>query len=189
MDIRSGHIFVFEEHESGIKRWTDGIHWSPSRVSDAFILYRELDGEQVGAGKRKRLIPAEERALDHQETADSNLYGSLVNSYPFKSDGLMKKTISMKLDELSWRLVSYYRPEDVRLGHVRPPSQDPSLSSVPRILSIRQTLQCRGDRGSPMIGHPGHPAWAHGAQSLPAFPHDETGAMACMNDHAWWYSG
>jgi hypothetical protein len=30
--IRSGSIFVYDEHESGIKRWTDGRLWSPSRV-------------------------------------------------------------------------------------------------------------------------------------------------------------
>lgn len=31
--IRSGHVFVYSDSESGIKRWTDGISWSPSRIS------------------------------------------------------------------------------------------------------------------------------------------------------------
>jgi hypothetical protein len=30
--IRSGSVFVFEERESKIKRWTDGRIWSPSRI-------------------------------------------------------------------------------------------------------------------------------------------------------------
>jgi hypothetical protein len=31
-ELRSGSIYVFDEKESGIKRWTDGRQWSPSRI-------------------------------------------------------------------------------------------------------------------------------------------------------------
>lgn len=31
-EIRSGSVFVFDEHNSGIRRWTDGLLWSPSRI-------------------------------------------------------------------------------------------------------------------------------------------------------------
>ena len=31
--IDSGQDFVYDERESGIKRWTDGLIWSPSRIS------------------------------------------------------------------------------------------------------------------------------------------------------------
>lgn len=41
--INSGSVFVFEEEESGIKRWTDGFLWSPSRILGNFLLYRETD--------------------------------------------------------------------------------------------------------------------------------------------------
>jgi hypothetical protein len=41
--IQSGSVFVFEEEESGIKRWTDGFLWSPSRILGNFLLYRETD--------------------------------------------------------------------------------------------------------------------------------------------------
>jgi hypothetical protein len=34
--IRSGSIFIFGEQESGMKRWTDGLIWSPSRVCGKF---------------------------------------------------------------------------------------------------------------------------------------------------------
>ncbi|KXS18527.1 hypothetical protein M427DRAFT_96024 [Gonapodya prolifera JEL478] len=40
--IRSGSVFVFNETESHIKRWTDGRTWSPSRVLGQFLIYREL---------------------------------------------------------------------------------------------------------------------------------------------------
>ena len=41
--IQSGNVFVFIEEHSGIKRWTDGTAWSPSRILGRFLVYRELD--------------------------------------------------------------------------------------------------------------------------------------------------
>lgn len=41
--IRSGSVFVFDEEESGIRRWTDGRLWSPSRILGNFLIYRELE--------------------------------------------------------------------------------------------------------------------------------------------------
>ncbi|OCF33175.1 hypothetical protein I317_02362 [Kwoniella heveanensis CBS 569] len=41
--VQSGAVFVFDEHESGIKRWTDGLVWSPSRILHNFLVYRETD--------------------------------------------------------------------------------------------------------------------------------------------------
>ena len=36
--ITSGSVFVFDEDESGIKRWTDGFIWSPSRILGNFLV-------------------------------------------------------------------------------------------------------------------------------------------------------
>ncbi|CAO1621403.1 unnamed protein product [Parajaminaea phylloscopi] len=41
--IRSGSVFVFDEKQSGIKRWTDGLLWSPSRILWNFLVYRQID--------------------------------------------------------------------------------------------------------------------------------------------------
>lgn len=41
--IASGSVYVFDEEESRIKRWTDGRMWSPSRILGNFLVYRELD--------------------------------------------------------------------------------------------------------------------------------------------------
>lgn len=40
--VKSGNVFVFIEETSRIKRWTDGISWSPSRILGRFLIYREL---------------------------------------------------------------------------------------------------------------------------------------------------
>ncbi|CAD6887214.1 unnamed protein product [Tilletia laevis] len=41
--IRSGAVFVFDELESGVKRWTDGLYWSPSRILNNFLVYRQIE--------------------------------------------------------------------------------------------------------------------------------------------------
>ena len=36
--IRSGTVFVFSVEESGIRRWTEGLSWSPSRIVGNFLV-------------------------------------------------------------------------------------------------------------------------------------------------------
>src|SRR5271168_3141296 len=53
--ITSGRIFIYEENTSGIKRWTDGISWSPSRILGNFLIYRQLV-KAFGPGEKKKAI-------------------------------------------------------------------------------------------------------------------------------------
>lgn len=46
--IRSGSIFVFDEHSSKIKRWTDGRLWSPSRILGMSIIVMSLAKANTG---------------------------------------------------------------------------------------------------------------------------------------------
>lgn len=115
--ITSGSVFVFDEDESGIKRWTDGFFWSPSRILGNFLLYRETD--KRGAGHRGARSDASSSDINEQsqynvdgvkleghslsrpksdeghlgvdKQRERTLMGSLTNSYKFKPDGLMKK--------------------------------------------------------------------------------------------------
>ncbi|KAI5963723.1 TOS9 [Candida pseudojiufengensis] len=52
--IKSGNVFVFIEEQSGIKRWTDGTAWSPSRILGRFLVYRELDKNSLDENDKKR---------------------------------------------------------------------------------------------------------------------------------------
>lgn len=116
--ITSGSVFVFDEDESGIKRWTDGFFWSPSRILGNFLLYRET--EKRGAGHRSSRadrehnpdatdpsnynvegVKSEGQTLSRPRSEASrlgidrqrerSLVGSLTNSYKFKPGGMMKK--------------------------------------------------------------------------------------------------
>lgn len=139
--IRSGNVFVYEESSSGIKRWTDGQNWSPSRILGNYLIYRELDknfppGDKKRAIKRKRdgkpelqnghsSAPGAPTSLnDERERA---LLGSLIDSYPFKEGGLIKKTISIKWNNVMHHLVSYYSLEDARNHRLPFPNDDPKL--------------------------------------------------------------
>ncbi|KAK3379604.1 camp independent regulatory protein [Lasiosphaeria ovina] len=152
--IVSGNTFIYEEQASGIKRWTDGFNWSPSRILGNFLIYRELEkpfapGEKKRAMKKNRngiTKPADRltqrnvpnnlfgdgRVLNGTELPtlsqthpdlDRGLVGSLVDSYPFKEKGLIKKTISIAWRGIPHHLVSYYNIDDVKSGKLLPISQ------------------------------------------------------------------
>ncbi|KAL4988969.1 gluconate transport-inducing protein [Aspergillus falconensis] len=53
--VRSGAVFIYEENSSGIKRWTDGVTWSPSRILGNFLVYRELE-KPFPPGEKKRAM-------------------------------------------------------------------------------------------------------------------------------------
>ncbi|KAG9087966.1 hypothetical protein FRC06_002281 [Ceratobasidium sp. 370] len=154
--ITSGSVFVFDEDESGIKRWTDGLLWSPSRILGNFLLYRETDKKgssssanaqaastepspllvsdpaNVSPPPRKDSSTSLSRPKDGRAQVDRNreraLVGSLTNSYKFKPDGMMKKTFSLTINGSAQHLISYYKVADVEEGRLRTPSSLPELS-------------------------------------------------------------
>jgi hypothetical protein len=105
--ITSGSVFVFDEDESGIKRWTDGFFWSPSRILGNFLLYRETEKRGAGHRAARREMDSAERRTQSLSRSKSDLagmnidrqrerqlVGSLTDSYKFKKQGLMKKVRS-----------------------------------------------------------------------------------------------
>lgn len=173
--IKSGHIFIYEEHASGIKRWTDGINWSPSRILGNFLVYRELDNK-VQPGEKKRALKhkspqrrpnngavsksnhsqkssfnsdhfgpttpdeklnEEQLALADERDPMRALVGSLTDSYEFKDPhGLVKKTISVKVNGVTHHLVNYYTIEHAMSGALQSPLSDPRFFGM----TIRQEL-------------------------------------------------
>ncbi|GAB7342623.1 hypothetical protein MBLNU457_g0791t1 [Dothideomycetes sp. NU457] len=210
--IKSGNIFIYEENASGIKRWTDGVAWSPSRILGNFLIYRELEkpfppGEKKRAMKRKRSSqldgqsdprdsePTENSEVHmpptppspkpqpapqqhHQQDApvepgqenerelERQLIGSLVDSYGFRPDGLVKKTMSIAINGISHHLVSYYKVDDVKNRVLTRPLNDQRLSGI----TVRPELYLKQNFRTPveetehyvvdpsnMHAHPGMP--------------------------------
>lgn len=163
--IKSGNVFIYEEHSSGIKRWTDGVPWSPSRILGNFLVYRELErpfppGEKKRAMKRSKRSPpgiAKQESYGSSSSTMSSGYsagstatstfdspgpssisketersliGSLVDSYGFKEEGLVKKTVSVTVGRVSHHLVSYYTVADVLNNKLSTPSKDPRFQHI-----------------------------------------------------------
>ncbi|KAK5134802.1 hypothetical protein LTR08_006034 [Meristemomyces frigidus] len=166
--IRSGSVFIYEENASGIKRWTDGVAWSPSRILDNFLIYRELEkpfgpGEKKRAMKRKHsnvsgesyprrasdedgnratstlLTPTEPvnqsviksgMSGDQDKELERSLIGSLVDSYGFRPNGLVKKTMSVSINGITHHMVSYYKVDDVINKMLQRPESDPRMQGL-----------------------------------------------------------
>jgi hypothetical protein len=171
--IRSGSVFIYEENASGIKRWTDGVPWSPSRILGNFLVYRELTkpfppGEKKRATKRNKrpsrpgepyprpndaptspTSPGQRTDNSHEgKEGERALIGSLVDSYGFKEGGLVKKTMSVQVLGVHHHLVSYYTIEDVLEHKLRSVIADESF----RRLEPRFDLLKRQNFRAPLDG-------------------------------------
>lgn len=98
MDLVICHLF--QKMESVLARRTN---WT----QEGFTLYRKLDGDHDQ--NPKQVLPVHKRTLE--SFADYGLYRSLIDSDNFRVDGLMKKSIRVRLHDWYWRLVSYHRAE------------------------------------------------------------------------------
>ena len=183
--IKSGSIFIYEENASGIKRWTDGVAWSPSRILGNFLIYRELEkpfppGEKKRAMKRKRVsmpgepyprrdsdgtdnveqqtpltpptptgntdVKSELPTSEQDKEIERSLIGSLVDSYGFRPDGLVKKTMSISINGISHHMVSYYKVDDVKNNLLPRPLSDPRLQNM----SVRPELYLKQNFRAPV---------------------------------------
>ncbi|VDB83103.1 unnamed protein product [Peniophora sp. CBMAI 1063] len=74
--ITSGSVFVFDEEESGIRRWTDGLFWSASRILGNFLLYRETDKRGAGHKSSRSDAAAEEPPASASAASNASGEGS-----------------------------------------------------------------------------------------------------------------
>ncbi|KXX80721.1 cAMP-independent regulatory protein pac2 [Madurella mycetomatis] len=124
--IRSGSVFVWDEREAGMRRWTDGKSWSASRVSGSFLTYREMEGKRGNAfgGPRRHAGKTPDSGRGSDEDHDDGE----PDGYRYKADGLMKQSFSITTSAGEHlHLISYY----ARGQHNLPqPSTDPHLKNI-----------------------------------------------------------
>lgn len=132
--IRSGSVFVWDEREAGMRRWTDGKSWSASRVSGSFLTYREMEGKRGGgsvaqsSSSRGGKTPESTRGSD-DDRADGPDDGP--DGYRYKPDGLMKQSFSITTSTgQHLHLISYYSRSHPSAANLQQPSTDPALRHV-----------------------------------------------------------
>jgi hypothetical protein len=127
--IRSGSVFVWDEREAGMRRWTDGKSWSASRVSGSFLTYREMEGKRGGgfnAGRRgSNKTPESGRGSDEDHDNDE------PEGYRYKADGLMKQSFSITTSTgQHLHLISYYSRPQHGQPDLPQPTNDPALRHI-----------------------------------------------------------
>ncbi|KAJ3267126.1 hypothetical protein HDU77_005328 [Chytriomyces hyalinus] len=100
--IRSGSVVVFCENSESMRvRWRYGILWSCSKISQQFLLYREVANSNA--------------EVPQQRERHSNFVVQNVRpNTKLIPNGLAKRTISLRgADGFRYRIISYFHPRDV----------------------------------------------------------------------------
>jgi hypothetical protein len=195
-NIRSGSIFVWDESEVGMRRWTDGRSWSPSRVNGCFLNYRELEHRRCSQGASfsySMCMPHDNMSTFNwmgesgqrkpmasrmRTSSTGTSSGRNKNNFRYKVNGLTKRTISVTISEpRKLHLISYFCKQDVINGHLRRPRDDPVLSKqeipselYPDVIVAPNTSDQESDRlrlsSSPQ--HEASPCYAAAAAAYPS---------------------
>lgn len=142
--IRLGHVFVFIEERSGIKRWTDGVSWSASRILGRFLVYRQLDTSSVREKHARRKNSRKFASVLPRRFGPGA--GARASIRPAEDHGLIKKTISVALDSSAAKsetvhLISYYSAHDVLSGKLTRPTQG-NLAHIDVLRRLSDSVGC-----------------------------------------------
>ncbi|KAK3990952.1 camp-independent regulatory pac2 [Cladorrhinum sp. PSN332] len=176
--IRSGSVFVWDEREAGMRRWTDGKSWSASRVSGSFLTYREMEGKRGGGGSnfnggRRGAGKTPDSGRGSEDDQDDGEPDGL--GYRYKADGLMKQSFSISTQTgQHLHLISYYTRSATDLPQ---PSTDPTLRSIipPKGMYPESSMNDAGPPSTraPMPPHysPHNPPYMHTAWHQQPYGH------------------
>lgn len=131
--IRSGSVFVWDEREAGMRRWTDGKSWSASRVSGSFLTYREMEGKRGGGfgGGGNTNRRGSGKTPDSGRGSDEDHDDGEPEGYRYKADGLMKQSFSITTSTgQHLHLISYYSRPQPGQPELPQPTTDPALRQI-----------------------------------------------------------
>ncbi|KAJ3567131.1 hypothetical protein NPX13_g6878 [Xylaria arbuscula] len=164
-DIKSGSVFVWDEKEAGMRRWTDGKSWSASRVVGSFLQYREMEGKRGTAGfgtsrrSTGRLAEAGQPSDEEQEAGQE--------TYRYKAGGLVKQSFSITTSTgQHLHLIAYYVQQPPGAPEMQQPSTDPALRHITPIRGMYPESSIHEAASSPAVtrmpinpyvGPPAHP--------------------------------
>ncbi|KAJ7175523.1 Gti1/Pac2 family-domain-containing protein, partial [Mycena filopes] len=130
--IKSGAVFVFSGEESGIKRWTDGLLWSPSRIVGNFLVYREINERTNSRGRHKKLYSTGKLSRAMSVRPSQLAAAHLHNALPLTAtNGLIRKTITVTIENSDLHLISYYTSADQHSGKLKRPTTRVDIMGLP----------------------------------------------------------
>ncbi|CAE6373361.1 unnamed protein product [Rhizoctonia solani] len=145
--IYSGSVLVYDESESHIRRFTDTLVWSPSRIIGNYLVYREMREREPRptsragaalppqpASSRSLVRPRVQSSLEQSEAErkrKEQLYvGSLTHHEKFKPNGLVKRTFSLMTEGKHIHVIGYYTYEDAMEDRFLSPSEHPEFAKL-----------------------------------------------------------
>ncbi|KAG8743891.1 hypothetical protein FRC10_011181 [Ceratobasidium sp. 414] len=107
MFIKSGSVFVWHEADDdiGLKRWTDGLMWSCSRMREPFLFYEEKTlGDQADAMRSRRDLVGTKHAKELPSTGMlvKQTYSAIVTLPGSPPDAKRRK----------WHITCYFTHDD-----------------------------------------------------------------------------
>jgi hypothetical protein len=133
--IKSGSVFVWDEQEAGMRRWTDGKSWSASKVSGSFLTYQEMKRKQGGgtfapAPTRQRIArKTPDSGRESDQDADMDSGGP--DGYKYEQDSLIKQSFSITTSSgQHLHLISYYSRHHANSPDLPQPTTDPALRHI-----------------------------------------------------------
>ncbi|CAG8957806.1 hypothetical protein HYFRA_00000145 [Hymenoscyphus fraxineus] len=156
--IKSGSVFVWDEREAGMRRWTDGKSWSASRVSGSFLTYREMEGKRGGGSFAQTPVrrstgktPDSGRGSDEDQDMD----GEGPDGYRYKPDGLMKQSFSITTSTgQHLHLISYYSRPHPSIPELQQPTADPALRHIVPVKGMYPESTVHEAQGPPVTRAP-----------------------------------
>ncbi|EPR79274.1 Gti1/Pac2 family protein [Spraguea lophii 42_110] len=124
-EIESGSIYCFIKSENGMKRWTDGKIWSPSKILGHFLLYKEVPKHLSKSALKKN--KSRRKTIEHENLSNFNA----------DEFSMYKKTISYTHGDVTYHIVSYFQPIFDRHGIIEYPffrSLNTAVINFPEIL-------------------------------------------------------
>ncbi|EEY17336.1 cAMP-independent regulatory protein pac2 [Verticillium alfalfae VaMs.102] len=188
--IRSGSVFVWDEREAGMRRWTDGKSWSASRVSGSFLTYREMEGKRgSGFGNGRR---GATKTPDSGRGSDEDQENGEPEGYRYKADGLMKQSFSITTSAgQHLHLISYYSRPQPGSPDLLQPSTDSQLRNITPVKgmypesSLHDSNPTPALTRAPMVSqHSPYMVPQHAPQGLPPQPYASQYAQHSQG-YAW----
>ncbi|KAJ3233588.1 hypothetical protein HDU77_000552 [Chytriomyces hyalinus] len=149
LEIRSGSVIIIQETSTTPAqktRWRDSFSWSSSRISGAFLLYRQVQPTSAAA-KNHTVVQREKSSLFITTSVRGN-----TRLIP---NGLAKRTITLTAQSTGekFRVISYFYPHDVEhlysrkvlhQGFLQTPSQAQEFQDLVAAGHQSLTIESRG---------------------------------------------
>lgn len=129
--VQSGAVFVFDEHESGIKRWTDGLVWSPSRILNNFLVSQLSLSIQNSSLNVIQVY----RETDKRSANAKNSGSPTTQTSPQNSSSALSKSVGSSRSDAQSDISSNNVGSDSTTGMIDPPPLGQGALARPRSAS------------------------------------------------------